>query len=89
MFPAGAQSAPPAFGSVTSSTQLSVFGQQATPQPGFGSSTSSAGECRRSSSLLVSEIIYFTRFFMKRTLNCTEKEDLCLPHIIQRKNRPL
>ncbi|NXG74924.1 NU153 protein, partial [Baryphthengus martii] len=43
LFSAGTQPAPPVFGSVTSSTQPSVFGQQATPQPGFGSATPSAG----------------------------------------------
>ncbi|KAM6281673.1 nuclear pore complex protein Nup153 isoform 5-T5 [Porphyrio hochstetteri] len=42
LFSAGAQPAPHAFGSVTSSTQPSVFGQQATQQPGFGSGTPSA-----------------------------------------------
>ncbi|XP_037982969.1 nuclear pore complex protein Nup153 isoform X2 [Motacilla alba alba] len=43
LFSAGSQPAPSAFGSVTSSTQSSVFGQQAAPQPAFGSGTPSAG----------------------------------------------
>ncbi|NXY14747.1 NU153 protein, partial [Atrichornis clamosus] len=43
LFSAGSQPAPSAFGSVTSSTQPSVFGQQATQQPAFGSGTPSAG----------------------------------------------
>ncbi|XP_048796462.1 nuclear pore complex protein Nup153 isoform X2 [Lagopus muta] len=43
LFSAGPQPAPPAFGSVTSSTQPPVFGQQSSQQPGFGSGTSSAG----------------------------------------------
>ncbi|XP_061448163.1 nuclear pore complex protein Nup153 isoform X3 [Rhineura floridana] len=38
LFPTGAQPGPPAFGSVSSSAQPPVFGQQATQQPGFGSS---------------------------------------------------
>ncbi|OXB84543.1 UNVERIFIED_CONTAM: hypothetical protein H355_008019 [Colinus virginianus] len=50
LFSAGSQPAPPVFGSVTSSTQPPVFGQQSSQQPGFGSGTSSAGECRASSS---------------------------------------
>ncbi|XP_065608957.1 nuclear pore complex protein Nup153 isoform X2 [Cyrtonyx montezumae] len=43
LFSAGSQPAPPVFGSVTSSTQPPVFGQQSSQQPGFGSGTSSAG----------------------------------------------
>ncbi|XP_027531955.1 nuclear pore complex protein Nup153 isoform X2 [Neopelma chrysocephalum] len=43
LFSAGTQPAPSAFGSVTSSTQPSMFGQQGTQQPGFGSGTPSAG----------------------------------------------
>ncbi|NXP50861.1 NU153 protein, partial [Heliornis fulica] len=43
LFSAGAQPTPHAFGSVTSSTQPSVFGQQATQQPGFASGTPGAG----------------------------------------------
>ncbi|NXB25789.1 NU153 protein, partial [Rhagologus leucostigma] len=43
LFSAGSHPAPSAFGSVTSSTQHSVFGQQATQQPTFGSGTPSAG----------------------------------------------
>ncbi|NXB99619.1 NU153 protein, partial [Orthonyx spaldingii] len=43
LFSAGSHPAPSAFGSVTSSTQASVFGQQATHQPAFGSGTPSAG----------------------------------------------
>ncbi|NWW18678.1 NU153 protein, partial [Falcunculus frontatus] len=43
LFSAGSHPAPSAFGSVTSSTQPSVFGQQATQQPTFGSGTPSAG----------------------------------------------
>ncbi|XP_054483742.2 nuclear pore complex protein Nup153 isoform X3 [Agelaius phoeniceus] len=43
LFSAGSQPAPSAFGSVTSSTQPSVFGQQAAQQPAFGSGTPSAG----------------------------------------------
>ncbi|KFO56990.1 Nuclear pore complex protein Nup153, partial [Corvus brachyrhynchos] len=43
LFSAGSHPAPSAFGSVTSSTQPSVFGQQATQQPAFGSGTPSAG----------------------------------------------
>ncbi|XP_068053791.1 nuclear pore complex protein Nup153 isoform X3 [Anomalospiza imberbis] len=43
LFSAGSQPAPSAFGSVTSSTQPSVFGQQAAHQPAFGSGTPSAG----------------------------------------------
>ncbi|NWV23572.1 NU153 protein, partial [Origma solitaria] len=43
LFSAGSQPAPSAFGSVTSSTPSSVFGQQATQQPAFGSGTPSAG----------------------------------------------
>ncbi|XP_050797528.1 nuclear pore complex protein Nup153 isoform X1 [Gopherus flavomarginatus] len=39
LFSAGSQPAPPAFGSVSSSSQPPVFGQQASQQPGFGSST--------------------------------------------------
>lgn len=59
LFSAGSHPAPSAFGSVTSSTQPSVFGQQATHQPTFGSGTPSAGECCSSYSLLVSKFIYF------------------------------
>uniref|UniRef100_A0A8C5X0Q8 Nuclear pore complex protein Nup153 n=1 Tax=Malurus cyaneus samueli TaxID=2593467 RepID=A0A8C5X0Q8_9PASS len=44
LFSAGSHPAPSAFGSVTSSTQSSVFGQQATQQPAFGSGTPSTGE---------------------------------------------
>ncbi|NXB00116.1 NU153 protein, partial [Cnemophilus loriae] len=43
LFSAGSHPAPSAFGSVTSSTQPSVFGQQAAHQPAFGSGTPSAG----------------------------------------------
>ncbi|XP_054141386.1 nuclear pore complex protein Nup153 isoform X2 [Melozone crissalis] len=43
LFSAGSQPAPSAFGSVTSSTQPSVFGQQAAQQPAFGPGTPSAG----------------------------------------------
>ncbi|KAL9870476.1 nuclear pore complex protein Nup153 isoform 2-T2 [Geothlypis trichas] len=43
LFSAGSQPAPSAFGSVTSSTQPPVFGQQAAQQPAFGSGTPSAG----------------------------------------------
>ncbi|NXE62971.1 NU153 protein, partial [Calcarius ornatus] len=43
LFSAGSQPAPSAFGSVTSSTQPSVFGQQAAQPPAFGSGTPSAG----------------------------------------------
>ncbi|NWH31508.1 NU153 protein, partial [Chloropsis hardwickii] len=43
LFSAGSQPAPSAFGSVTSSTQPSVFGQKAAHQPAFGSGTPSAG----------------------------------------------
>ncbi|NXE90110.1 NU153 protein, partial [Menura novaehollandiae] len=43
LFSAGSPPAPSAFGSVTSSTPASVFGQQAAHQPGFGSGTPSAG----------------------------------------------
>ncbi|NWV62689.1 NU153 protein, partial [Malurus elegans] len=43
LFSAGSHPAPSAFGSVTSSTQSSVFGQQATQQPAFGSGTPSTG----------------------------------------------
>uniref|UniRef100_A0A8C3M8N7 Nuclear pore complex protein Nup153 n=1 Tax=Geospiza parvula TaxID=87175 RepID=A0A8C3M8N7_GEOPR len=43
LFSAGSQPAPSAFGSVTSSTQPAVFGQQAAQQPAFGSGTPSAG----------------------------------------------
>ncbi|XP_064280244.1 nuclear pore complex protein Nup153 isoform X3 [Passer domesticus] len=43
LFSAGSPPAPSAFGSVTSSTQPSVFGQQAAQQPAFGSGTPSAG----------------------------------------------
>ncbi|NXH85557.1 NU153 protein, partial [Edolisoma coerulescens] len=43
LFSAGSHPAPSAFGSVMSSTQPSVFGQQATQQPTFGSGTPSAG----------------------------------------------
>ncbi|XP_059708117.1 nuclear pore complex protein Nup153 isoform X2 [Haemorhous mexicanus] len=43
LFSAGSQPAPSAFGSVTSSTQPSMFGQQAAHQPAFGSGTPSAG----------------------------------------------
>ncbi|KAM3680728.1 nuclear pore complex protein Nup153 isoform 2-T2 [Ammospiza maritima maritima] len=43
LFSAGSQPAPSAFGSVTSSTQPSVFRQQAAQQPAFGSGTPSAG----------------------------------------------
>ncbi|NWZ90612.1 NU153 protein, partial [Nesospiza acunhae] len=43
LFSAGSQPTPSAFGSVTSSTQPSVFGQQAAQQPAFGSGTPSAG----------------------------------------------
>ncbi|NXQ10616.1 NU153 protein, partial [Peucedramus taeniatus] len=43
LFSAGSQPAPSAFGSVTSSTQPSVFGQQVAHQPAFGSGTPSAG----------------------------------------------
>ncbi|NXU88393.1 NU153 protein, partial [Xiphorhynchus elegans] len=38
-----AQPAPSAFGAVSSSTQPAVFGQQAAPQPGFGSAAPTAG----------------------------------------------
>ncbi|NWZ45127.1 NU153 protein, partial [Brachypodius atriceps] len=43
LFSAGSQPAPSAFGSVTSSTQPPVFGQQAAQQPTFGSGTPSTG----------------------------------------------
>ncbi|NXT69264.1 NU153 protein, partial [Chaetops frenatus] len=43
LFSAGSHSAPSAFGSVTSSTQPSVFGQQAAHQPAFGSGTPNTG----------------------------------------------
>ncbi|NXA61301.1 NU153 protein, partial [Mohoua ochrocephala] len=43
LFSASSHPAPSAFGSVTSSTQPSVFGQQATQQPTFGSGTPSTG----------------------------------------------
>ncbi|NWW59082.1 NU153 protein, partial [Ifrita kowaldi] len=43
LFSAASHPAPSAFGSVTSSTQPSVFGQQATQQPAFGSGTPSSG----------------------------------------------
>ncbi|NXD24083.1 NU153 protein, partial [Spelaeornis formosus] len=43
LFSAASHPAPSAFGSVTSSTQPSVFGQQAAHQPTFGSATPSAG----------------------------------------------
>ncbi|KAI1243065.1 hypothetical protein IHE44_0000636 [Lamprotornis superbus] len=43
LFSAGSHPAPSAFGSVTSSTQPSVFGQQAAHPPTFGSGTPSAG----------------------------------------------
>uniref|UniRef100_A0A8C5JLW9 Nuclear pore complex protein Nup153 n=1 Tax=Junco hyemalis TaxID=40217 RepID=A0A8C5JLW9_JUNHY len=43
LFSAGSQPAPSAFGSVTSSAQPSVFGQQAAQQAAFGSGTPSAG----------------------------------------------
>ncbi|NXC93320.1 NU153 protein, partial [Certhia familiaris] len=43
LFSPGSHPAPSAFGSVTSSTQPSVFGQQAAHQPAFGSGTPSAG----------------------------------------------
>ncbi|NXN90778.1 NU153 protein, partial [Bombycilla garrulus] len=43
LFSAGSHPAPSAFGAVTSSTQPSVFGQQAAHQPTFGSGTPSAG----------------------------------------------
>ncbi|NWS83425.1 NU153 protein, partial [Toxostoma redivivum] len=43
LFSAGSHPAPSAFGSVTSSTQPAVFGQQAAHQPAFGSGTPSAG----------------------------------------------
>uniref|UniRef100_A0A8C3TYR8 Nuclear pore complex protein Nup153 n=1 Tax=Catharus ustulatus TaxID=91951 RepID=A0A8C3TYR8_CATUS len=43
LFSAGSHPAPSAFGSVTSSTQPSMFGQQATHQPTFGSGTPNAG----------------------------------------------
>ncbi|XP_063016510.1 nuclear pore complex protein Nup153 isoform X2 [Melospiza melodia melodia] len=43
LFSAGSQPAPSAFGSVTSSTPPSVFGQPAAHQPAFGSGTPSAG----------------------------------------------
>ncbi|XP_057881406.1 nuclear pore complex protein Nup153 isoform X2 [Melospiza georgiana] len=43
LFSAGSQPAPSAFGSVTSSTPPSVFGQPAAQQPAFGSGTPSAG----------------------------------------------
>uniref|UniRef100_A0A672U6Z3 Nuclear pore complex protein Nup153 n=1 Tax=Strigops habroptila TaxID=2489341 RepID=A0A672U6Z3_STRHB len=89
LFSAGTQPAPPAFGSVTSSTQPSVFGQQVAQQPGFGSGTPSAGECRPLSSVLVSNMLYFTWFFMKSILNYMEKEDFCLVHVLKCKNYPL
>ncbi|NXX28795.1 NU153 protein, partial [Nicator chloris] len=47
LFPAGSHPAPSAFGSVTSSTQPPVFGQQAAPQPAFGSGTPSTGSVFR------------------------------------------
>lgn len=81
LFSAGSHPAPSAFGSVTSSTQPSVFGQQATQQPTFGSGTPSGGECRPSSSLLVSKVMYFIFFFMKCTINYTEKDDWHCPCI--------
>ncbi|KAM7071547.1 nuclear pore complex protein Nup153 [Acridotheres tristis] len=43
LFSAGSHPAPSAFGSVTSSTPPSVFGQQAAHPPAFGSGTPSAG----------------------------------------------
>ncbi|NXH38668.1 NU153 protein, partial [Dicaeum eximium] len=43
LFSAGSHPAPSAFGSVTSSTQPSVFRQQAAHQPAFGSGTPNAG----------------------------------------------
>ncbi|NXR80214.1 NU153 protein, partial [Pycnonotus jocosus] len=43
LFSAGSQPAPSAFGSVASSTQPPVFGQQAAQQPTFGSGTPSTG----------------------------------------------
>ncbi|NXO36974.1 NU153 protein, partial [Locustella ochotensis] len=46
-FSAGSSAAPSAFGSVTSSTQPPVFGQQATHQPTFGSGTPSTGSVFR------------------------------------------
>lgn len=75
LFSAGSHPAPSAFGSVTSSTQPPVFGQQAAQQPAFGSAAPTTGECRPSSSLLVSKIMYFIFFFMKRTINYMEKDD--------------
>ncbi|NWH89518.1 NU153 protein, partial [Aegithalos caudatus] len=47
LFSAGSQPAPSAFGSVTSSTQPPVFGQQAAHQPTFGSGTPSTGSVFR------------------------------------------
>ncbi|NXR66663.1 NU153 protein, partial [Rhadina sibilatrix] len=47
LFSAGSQSAPSAFGSVTSSTQPPVFGQQAAHQPTFGSGTPNTGSVFR------------------------------------------
>ncbi|XP_058686868.1 nuclear pore complex protein Nup153 isoform X4 [Poecile atricapillus] len=47
LFSPGSHPAPSAFGSVTSSTQPSVFGQQAANQPTFGSGTPSAGSVFR------------------------------------------
>uniref|UniRef100_A0A8C5T4A9 Nuclear pore complex protein Nup153 n=1 Tax=Malurus cyaneus samueli TaxID=2593467 RepID=A0A8C5T4A9_9PASS len=46
LFSAGSHPAPSAFGSVTSSTQSSVFGQQATQQPAFGSGTPSTASIK-------------------------------------------
>lgn len=76
LFSAGGQPAPPAFGSVTSSTQPSVFGQQVAQQPGFGSATPNAGECRPPSSLLVSKMLY------------SIWEDFCLLPVLKCKNYP-
>lgn len=39
LFPASSLPAPPAFGTVSSNAQPSVFGQQANQPPGFGSGT--------------------------------------------------
>ncbi|NXV03586.1 NU153 protein, partial [Cettia cetti] len=47
LFSAASQPAPSAFGSVTSSTQPPVFGQQTAHQPTFGSGTPSAGSVFR------------------------------------------
>lgn len=88
LFSAGSQPAPSAFGSVTSSTQPPVFGQQAAQQPAFGSGTPSTGECPPSSSLLVSKIIYFIFFFMKRTINYMEKDDFGIACVFKYRDCP-